>query len=139
MTRRERKQARLRCSLDGDLATLGALRSRLRVYLANRSVPAEVEADIVLATQEAAMNAVRAGAGTPVSVAVWADPEAIWVSVQDSGRGFAHHCLPRWPSPWSTHGRGLCLMHALMDGVEITHAHGTRVVMHRSLSDRAVL
>lgn len=127
------KRDGLLCRLDGDLAALGVFRLQMRAYLADRAVPSATAADIVLAAQEAAKNAVRASSGRTVAIALWIDHEAIWVSVQDAGKGFG----PRCASPWSTHGRGLCLMYALMDEVEITQARGTRVVMHRHLSERA--
>lgn len=100
-------------------------------------MPAAVAADIVLATQEAAKNAVLAGSGRRVTVAAWIEDEAIWVRVQDAGKGFAQRRSRRCPSVWSTHGRGLYLMQALMDEVEITHAHGTRVVMCRHIGVQA--
>jgi anti-sigma regulatory factor (Ser/Thr protein kinase) len=119
--------------LDGDLGALGALRLEARAYLARHDVPRDVAADVVLAIQEATKNAVRASSGETVAVTVWVDGGAVWVRVRDRGKGLARRGSPRCPSVWRTHGRGLCLMHALMDGVAIERSRGTRVTMHRAL------
>ncbi len=112
------------------------MRQELRSYLALQDAPVTAAADIVLATQEAAKNALRASLSRPVTVAAWMADGLVWVSVQDHGHGLAARLSRRCPSPWSTHGRGLCLMGALMDEVQIEHGRGTRVVMCRGL-DRA--
>jgi len=124
----------LRRRLDGDFGALGALRHEARVYLADRHVPDDVAADVILAIQEAAKNAVRASSGETVTVTLWVDRMAVWVRVRDRGKGLARRGSPRCPSVWRTHGRGLCLMHALMDGVDIERSRGTRVTMHRALA-----
>ncbi|HUK76824.1 MAG TPA: ATP-binding protein [Thermoleophilia bacterium] len=124
----------LRRRLDGDLGALGALRLEARTYLTGRHVPDDVTADIVLAIQEAAKNAVRASSGESVTVTVWVDGGAVWVRVRDRGKGLTRRGSPRCPSVWRTHGRGLCLMHALMDGVAIERSRGTRVTMHRTVT-----
>ncbi len=129
----ERRGA-LRRRLDGDLGALGALRLEARAYLASYDVPRDVVADIVLAIQEAAKNAVRASSGEAVAVTVWVERGAVWVRVRDRGKGLARPGSPRCPNVWRTHGRGFCLMHALMDGVDIERSHGTRVTMHRGLT-----
>ena len=128
------RRAALRRRLDGDLGALSTLRHEARAYLARRHVPDDVAADIILATQEAAKNAVRAGSGETVTVTLWIDRTAVWVRVRDRGRDPAWRGSARCPSVWRTHGRGLCLMHALMDGVEIERSRGTRVTMHRTLA-----
>ena len=119
------------------VADLGVLRGQLRAYMAEQGVSSPTVADIILATQEAAKNAVCASSGRLVTVRVFLTDAIVWVSVQDEGRGFAQTASRRCPGIWSTHGRGLCLMHTLMDDVEITHRHGTRVVMRRHFGDRA--
>jgi len=123
----------LRRRLDGDLGALGTLRLQVRAYLAGNHVPDDVAADIVLALQEATKNAVRASSGSAVTVTLWIDRGAVWVRVSDHGKGLLRRGSPRCPSVWQTHGRGLCLMHALMDTVDIERSRGTRVTMHRAL------
>jgi len=130
----DRPRGALRRRLDGDLAALGALRIQARAYLDRHGVPPDVTADVVLAIQEAAKNAVRASAGEAVVVTLWLDGGSIWVRVRDHGSGLERRGSPRCPSVWRTHGRGLCLMHALMDGVVVERSQGTRVTMHRTLA-----
>ena len=117
-----------------DLSALARLRLGLRSYLAAAGASDGVTADVVLAVQEAGKNAVRAGSGAAVTVRVWIDGDSLWISVKDRGTGLAPRRPTRCPSPWSTHGRGLCLMGALMDEVRIERAHGTRLIMRRALS-----
>jgi len=115
-------------SLDGGVAALGALRGELRSYLALQGASKAAAANVVLATQEAAKNALRASPGR-VTVMVWTADGVVWVRVRDRGHGFATPPSRRCPGPWSTHGRGLCLMDALMDEVHVEHRHGTQVLM----------
>jgi anti-sigma regulatory factor (Ser/Thr protein kinase) len=133
-TRSGRRRGALRRRLGGDLGALGALRVQTRAYLDRYDVPPDVSADVVLAIQEAAKNAVRAGSGETVVVTVWLDGATIWVRVHDRGKGLVRRGSPRCPSVWRTHGRGLCLMYALMDGVVVERSRGTRVTMHRTLA-----
>ena len=107
---------------------------QVRAYLDRHDVPADVTADVVLAIQEATKNAVRASSGETVVVTVWLRGGSVWVRVRDHGSGLLRRGSPRCPSVWLTHGRGLCLMHALMDGVEVQRSRGTRVTMHRTLT-----
>jgi GAF domain-containing protein/anti-sigma regulatory factor (Ser/Thr protein kinase) len=89
--------------------------------------------DIVVACQEACANAVEHAYGPgPRSFdlqATFVDGRVI-VTVRDHGR---------WRPPRGTHrGRGLAMMRALMEHVEVTHTdEGTVVVLERSLQRRA--
>jgi len=90
-------------------------------------------AEITLAVAEACINGVRHGHArrdAPL-VTVVADPrdDHLAIEVVDHGRGF-HPNPPVMPSPMAESGRGLALMHALMDCVAIDSGqHGTRVLM----------
>ncbi len=121
---------------DGDPVALATLRCELRLFLADRGASPTLVADVALATQEGAVNALRASSGAPVKVDAWMAAGSVWVKVQDHGPGFAQAPERRCPSVWSTRGRGLCLMDALMDEVQIEHRRGTRVVMCRGLDRR---
>jgi len=112
------------------------MRHELRAYLALQGATKAEAADIVLAAQEAAKNALRASLSRPVTVAAWMADGVVWVSARDHGHGLAARPSMRCPGPWSTHGRGLCLMSALMDEVQIEHRRGTRLVMCRGLDRR---
>jgi anti-sigma regulatory factor (Ser/Thr protein kinase) len=123
-----------RRDLRGPFADLAELRLRLRVYLAQRSVPAADVDATILAVQEASKNALRAGAGQAVTIAVWIEDEVMYACVRDQGSGLAAGTSHSCPSPWHTHGRGLFLMHSLMDNVEIDCSDGTTVSMRRRLT-----
>lgn len=90
-------------------------------------------ADITLAVAEACCNGVRytPGGGTdPVVVVTTArGHDHLAIEVADHGAGFAQ-VEPRMPGPRAESGRGLALMHALMDNVDVqSTARGTRVRM----------
>jgi anti-sigma regulatory factor (Ser/Thr protein kinase) len=103
----------------------------LRLWLRSRGVPAEDTAAIVLACSEACANAVEhpAGRARPgFEVEARHKSRDVQLAVRDFGD---------WKSSKRddvTRGRGLKMMHALMDRVEVERAPtGTRVVMRRSL------
>lgn len=88
----------------------------------------------VLAVDEALANAIEHGSlpGAPVEVAttVAAGGDVAEVLVTDRGRPGARAPLgvPAPPPPSSDHGRGLIIMSALADGLEVRRAgRGTRV------------
>ncbi len=63
---------------------------------------------------------------------------SVQVEVQDQGRGFAVPSPPVMPSPEATGGRGLPLMCALADSVEIASSdHGTRVTLRKAGKEAA--
>lgn len=101
--------------LPAQLQTLHRLRSILRRWLAAHAVPAVDAYDIVFAVNEAASNviehayALRRGS---IRVRLQADAGEIAVAVADTG----HWRGPRAPDGG---GRGLALMEAVMDGVEL--------------------
>jgi anti-sigma regulatory factor (Ser/Thr protein kinase) len=90
------------------------------------NVPNEVGDDIVLATHEAAANAIEhAELGTEVTVRGAHDNGKLLVIVTNSGV---------WKRPRSTdemRGRGLALMQALMSEVEIQVKHRRTVLRMR--------
>ena len=127
-------QATHRLRSTGDLC---ALRAWLRGMLAGRTDIAST-ADVVVATQEAVTNSLRAHgkAFRPVEVCLDVHDDYVWVEVKDKGRGFATG--DTWggaPSLDSDHGRGLFLMRSLMDVLEISsHPAGSRVRMGKRLA-----
>ena len=110
---------------------LAPLRRRLNAWLTRRGVSASDVGEIVLAVGEACNNAVehaydqRPG---DVWISVAENDGAIRIMVEDRGS---------WqPDERSddTRGRGLSIMHTLMDTVTIeTTERGTRVVLERDL------
>jgi len=119
------------------LEPLGEFRRDLRAYLAERAVPADTTADVLLAVQEAAQNGVCTGAGHAVHVAVWPQGRVVSASVKDYGEGLADDPSRVCPPAWNTHGRGLHLMRRVMDRVAIDCSDGTSVCMRRHSLSRS--
>jgi anti-sigma regulatory factor (Ser/Thr protein kinase) len=114
---------------------LAGLRRALREWMAQAGIGAEEAAAIQQAVGEATTNAVEhayAGAdpGLVLVTAEVDDGSVLTVKVTDSGRW-------RQPAGDTPRGRGLSLMRACMDEVQVTSAEdGTTVVMRRELGHR---
>ena len=123
---------------------LTPIRREVRRWLAPLEVIPEAEADLVLAVNEAAANAIdhayRTGADTGddtgdgrdvVEVFFWTEPGAVLLEVVDHGQW-------RPPGPHAAGGGyGIALMHRLVEAVLIHHdARGTRVLLRHSLPAR---
>jgi anti-sigma regulatory factor (Ser/Thr protein kinase) len=111
---------------------LQEVRHALGSWLDGHGVAPPVGAEIALAVHEAAANVVEhaypRGAGD-VTVRARTDDGRVTVTVEDDGEW-------RPPSRTDQRGRGLALMHGLMDDVEITAVEdgsGTRVTLRRRL------
>jgi anti-sigma regulatory factor (Ser/Thr protein kinase) len=110
------------------------LRHELGSWLDGRGAAREVRAEIALAVHEAAANVVEHaypdGTGDIV-VRARADDGQVTVIVEDRGEW-------RPPSRTNQRGRGLALMHGLMDDVQIDAVEdgsGTRVTLRRRVDD----
>jgi len=108
------------------------VRHELGSWLDGQRAAPDVGAEIALAVHEAAANVVehayRDGPGELV-VRARADDGRVTVVVEDEGEW-------RAPSRTDQGGRGLALMHGLMDDVEITAVEdgtGTRVTLRREV------
>jgi GAF domain-containing protein/anti-sigma regulatory factor (Ser/Thr protein kinase) len=113
--------------------TLVSIRRLLRRWLVIHGAGEEELYDIVVACQEACANAVEHAYGpghAHFEVDASRRESRIRVTVRDQGR---------WRPPRGTHrGRGLPLMQALMDTVEVEHgSEGTVVVLERTLRSRS--
>jgi serine phosphatase RsbU (regulator of sigma subunit)/anti-sigma regulatory factor (Ser/Thr protein kinase) len=110
---------------------LATLRRALRRWLADRDVPASVADDVVTAAGEACANSVEHAygpAGGWVRLTGSCDDEMVEVVVRDGGR---------WRDRPSARGRGLRLITAVTDSVEIDRsASGTTVTLRRRLEPR---
>lgn len=117
------------------------LRRELQAHLTRNDVPPRIRADVVSATEEAVINALMysdAPSGT-VEVSALVLDGHIELTVGDDGRGFDRTAvdMEHAPDPLEAHGRGLFLIHALMDEVEIlSDDRGTRVRMLRRIHGR---
>lgn len=99
------------------------LRVVLAEHLAAQKVPRGATRDVLLAADEAFVNAFMHGGDVEGTVSVRADVQGNRVSVTicDDGCGFDVGALDvrSLPDPQSAHGRGLFLIHHLMDEVEV--------------------
>lgn len=138
---RSRKVSRY--TLEPSTSALTPLREFLKATL--KSYP-DIEPyieDIVSATHEAAKNAVvhNPGSNGPVDVTCEVDKDAVIVEVTDRGRGFKPPGEPvALPDPEALAGRGIFIMHALMDDVRTDSGkRGTCVRMVKRLEPAAGL
>jgi anti-sigma regulatory factor (Ser/Thr protein kinase) len=108
---------------------LASMRALLRRWLQHVGGDEQEIAEIVTACGEAATNAIEhagAGGSAPFELSGQVEGGAAWITVRDQGI---------WRTPRAgDQGRGLSLMRALMDSVEITPARdGTTVRLGRTL------
>lgn len=109
-------------SLRADPSLLGGLRRSLSAWLESGGVPEETRDSVVLATHEAAANAIEhARSGNGVTVTGERNDRALVIVVANEGDW-------RQPSKNDGRGRGLALMAALMSELEI-HAESRRTTV----------
>jgi anti-sigma regulatory factor (Ser/Thr protein kinase) len=127
--RNEPMTDRFATEFESEPESLASMRGLLRRWLRHANADEEETADIVTACGEAATNAVEhAGAGVevPFELAGALEGGRVELTVRDRGE---------WRSPRrGDQGRGLSLMRALMDTVEVAPGpDGTRVRLQREL------
>jgi len=109
--------------------SLAPIRSMLRRWLSHAGADEVEIAEITTACGEAATNAIEhAGAGTPFEISGNIDGRSVEIEVRDFGA---------WrPAREGDRGRGLSLMRALMDTVDVaSSSKGTAVRMQRTLRE----
>ena len=119
---------------DLDMATVSGLddlRTELELCLFRTTHMAHETADLILAVNEVAANAIRHGA-PPVSVRLWVRPGRCVCTITDHGSGitdpFAGYIWPGALNKPPTHGMGLWLARRLCDHVDIVnHPDGCTV------------
>jgi anti-sigma regulatory factor (Ser/Thr protein kinase) len=110
------------------LEMLRVIRGEVRCWLECNDVDPSIVADVVLACDEACANAIehglRAIAADTIEVSLAIEGDDLVITVADPGS---------WSDrPSGDHrGRGLDIMRALMDHVDITVSPGTTVTMRR--------
>jgi anti-sigma regulatory factor (Ser/Thr protein kinase) len=110
-------------SIEPDPVELSPTRHALTYWLGAGGTDADACRDIVLAVSEALANAMEHGkdGGAPVELEVLRHDDRLAVTVQDRGTWEDH-------APDPTRGRGLHIMEALSDRLEVDReARGTRV------------
>jgi len=107
-------------------------------------LPEEEEVDLMIAVMEAVNNAIlhgnREGAQKKIHMKIEAQPSSMTVWIQDEGDGFRVDAVPNPITPdnvMSTSGRGILMMQAFMDEVEILPAStGTTVKLTKGFSTK---
>ena len=120
--------------MPGDLTGLSAARRALGRWLGDRGVEDEVRQDLVLAASEALANAGEHGSAGDASATVrlqaWLTPGVaggeVLLQVSDAGR-WQHG------SEHTDRGRGMRIMAALVDEVDVRTDPGTTVRLRRRL------
>ncbi len=113
-------------SLGADLASLRDLRRALDDWLEQHYVPANARAALVLATHEAAVNAIEHARADETAVAAEINGALVTVSVTNAGG--------RWTEAHTRgedRGRGLTLIRGLMTDIDIRNdGKQTTAVLH---------
>jgi PAS domain S-box-containing protein len=120
---------RFRAEFPATPEALASMRAVLRRWLRHIGGDEQQIAEVVTACGEAATNAIEhagAGGGAPFEVAGRVDAGEVVITIRDYGA---------WRAPREgDHGRGLSLMRALMDTVEVSPTpEGTTVRLRRTL------
>jgi len=119
------------------------MRSSIAGLLSEHGVPPKAAREVLLAADEAFINAFMHSGDAAGLIEVRAEVGAgrVVVEVRDHGCGFDPRSVDveAVPDPLATHGRGLFLIHHLMDDVEVQsrkRGAGTRVRMVKGFSRR---
>jgi anti-sigma regulatory factor (Ser/Thr protein kinase) len=103
-----------RATVAADIACLGALRHSLTAWLEHAGVTEPPRSDVVLATHEAAANAIEhSGTRTPIGVQGDITDRTVSIEISDAGQW-----KPGGP-PSDERGRGLALITALVTKLEV--------------------
>lgn len=124
-------------SWSADPEELSTIRRVMRGWLAPFALDNEEVADLVMAVDEAATNAVEhayeAGEAGSVDLMLWTEPSVLCIEVIDHGA---------WKPPAATMsfgGRGMQVMRSVVDSVMIHYDdRGTRVSLRRALPSHAL-
>lgn len=120
---------RFRLQLPADAARLGSMRALLRRWLRHVGASDRDIAEVLSATGEAAANAIEHGSESPER------PVEVSGERRDGGVDLVVRDTGSWrPSRADGRGRGLVMMRAMMDAVDVVPAPGgTTVTMRRHL------
>jgi serine/threonine-protein kinase RsbW len=132
-----RRERVFRRSFPPHTSSARLLRVTLARYLAEVECSDAETGAVMLCADEALINAVAHAPETPVLVASWLRDDRLVVEVSDEGPGFdlAKMHGDAVPDLEAEHGRGLFLIHQLMDGVHIdSSGHGTTIRMELQLA-----
>jgi serine phosphatase RsbU (regulator of sigma subunit)/anti-sigma regulatory factor (Ser/Thr protein kinase) len=121
----------LSTAIPADPGALAGLRSTIRAWLVEQDLPLELHEDIVLACDEACANAIehayRRRPFEPIRIDLRDDDGDLVISVRDAG-------IWREDAVVGDRGRGIAIMRAVMDDVEIrSDGDGTVVTLRRRI------
>ncbi len=122
----------LRFRVPPEPSHLRRARERIRDYLRQYSAERDLIDDLVLCVEEAATNAIRhSGADADIDIALEFDGDSLVALVKDQGHGFDLKSFrpEQVPDPNVDHGRGLFIIAALMDSLELRSDGGLEVRM----------
>lgn len=115
--------------------TVPRARQLIDTELRHNGVNGEVVDRVVLASAEACNNAILHSASASYDVTVAVDCDQCTVTVRDSGSGFHVPDRIEMPAPDAVSRRGLALMRALVDAVDVQSGQeGTTVVIRSQLN-----
>lgn len=121
-------------------AAVPAARAFVRHAVRSAGAASETVDRLVLAAAEAFNNAILHAEGDTFGVRILIDSLSCTVMVTDAGRGFHPPKHAEMPAAIDTGHRGLAIMEALVDEVDVSSLPtGTRVVLVQSLIDEARL
>ena len=126
-------------SWPADPAQLSVIRRELSNWLAPLALTEDETADVVLAVDEAAANAVRhaygPGRSGVVELTLWTEPGTLCVEVVDHG-SWRPPTTPRQAPHTGDSGRGIPLMSTMADAVLIHYdARGSRVLLRHRVAE----
>jgi serine/threonine-protein kinase RsbW len=126
-------QVRIMMELPRDRMTVPVTRHLVRAAMNEIGVLTDDRDAVELAVTEACANVIdHSGPGDAYEVSVAIGPSACHIRVVDVGRGFDHTALdePQMASGDAEHGRGVALMHALVDQVRFESEPEKGTVVH---------
>jgi serine/threonine-protein kinase RsbW len=137
--RRPDTASELTLLLPSEKREIATVRRSLRALLARHAVPSAIADDVVLSTQEACNNVIVHARNGALEVHAHCRRHDVLVEVRDRGRGFDVRSVdPRCrPDPYGAGGRGLFLIHHLMDRVEVSSGRAGTVVRMSKLTRTA--
>jgi anti-sigma regulatory factor (Ser/Thr protein kinase) len=115
-------------------SALGPARESARTFLRGFNVPEATVFDIVLSLEEACKNAIRfSGSDRDIDVTVAVNSREVRLVIRDHGVGFGPPAidLSTQPDLSDPRGRGLFLIHCLMDDVRIACDEGAIVTARK--------
>ena len=118
--------------LPRDTATVPLVRTICRDTMARLGVSSTCRSDVALALTEACANVVHHAAGvTEYEVTVLLGPDTCHIRVVDTGQGMEDPgALGEMPDPDYDHGRGIALMHLLVDRIDFLSRPEDGTVVH---------